>query len=103
MFSYELDINLADELGTSRVFGLCNDVRVMMGEALMDDETIEVEMVSGRELKVRLSTPFDLIDNDADSLKEAILEALYENLPARDMASVGRFQMIDCPRPAFLN
>jgi len=103
MFSYELDINLSDEIGAIGASGLCDNVRALMGEALMDDESIEVEMVSGRAFKVRLSTPFDLIDNDAESLKEAILEALYENLPARELASVGRFQMIDCPRPAFLN
>jgi len=103
MFSYELDIDLGDGVGATKASGIRDGVQAIMGEAVMEDETVEVELVSPHEIRVRLSTPFDLIENDAEALKEAILEALYENLPVSDVASVGRFQMTDCPRPAFLN
>lgn len=103
MYSYELDIDLGDEVGAIRASGIRDYVAAMMDEAVMGEETFEVEMVSEREIRVRLSTPFDLIENDAKALKDAVLEALYENMSASEMASVGSFRMIDCPKPAFLN
>ena len=99
MHEYEMTVKVNVDIGHMAIGALRDSVEDMVSGAIQDNEELTTEIVSDSEIKVRLNTPNELGDSEAESFREAVEDAVKGVLDpdAGERVEVGKWTMTSYP------
>jgi hypothetical protein len=97
MYSYEINLRIPNGIGHIAMAALRDGLEDLMRSNTPADEKTEIEMLSDRALKVRISAPEEIRDHAATGLRRAIENAVRGALETGEEMTLGGLELVSYP------